>query len=105
MLAFLKKIPTYFEIEGMSWLHLVNENLKWAFTFLCRLFSIALAVIIIIYTLKVTGVVKDLRKLIMEDGLNIIPLETEIISSPEVDYTKDLIDIDSVLQLLESKQK
>jgi hypothetical protein len=88
-----------------GWIPFVNSNLKWAFSFTIRVFTITFCIIGLIIVIKYFKVVKDLRYLVMNDGLNIKEIETTVTSYPKINYDQDIKNVDQLIQFLEKKKK
>ena len=51
------------------------------------------------------GLVTSIRALVVHDIMGIKPKGTEVISSPDINYGKDIKSIDSVIKMLEEKKR
>lgn len=82
-----------------GWLPFINSQLKWSFAFSLRIAT----VILVILAIKYFGVVKAMRGLVLYDALGIKPQSSEVISAPDINYDSDLVSIDDIINMLESK--
>ncbi len=86
-----------------EWLPFLNANLKWGVSLLLRTLFITLTIILIIFSIKVTGVVKTIRSMAIEQVMGIAPKETTTISVPDIDYTTDIDELDKLINILEGQ--
>ena len=83
-----------------GWIPFINSQLKWVFALGVRIG----AIILILLAIKYLGIMKSLRGLVMGDMLGIKQESVDVISSPDIKYDTDLVSIDDVIKMLESKK-
>jgi len=87
-----------------EWLPFLNTNLKWGVSLFLRTMFITITIVMILLTIKYTGIVKHIRSMALEDIMGITPKETTVISVPDIDYTSDISDLDKLIQALEGQK-
>ncbi len=89
-----------FEKIDVSWRELFPSLGKWAITVIIKTIIIALSIVAVTLIVKYTGI----KNMVLQDILEIKPKSSDVISSPNINYDKDLNSIDSVLKMMESKK-
>jgi hypothetical protein len=99
-----QKIKSSFNLES-GWLPYINEQLKWSFAFFSRVVAISATIIFVILMVKLTGVIKVLKAIASDkQEFGISTKDATVISAPDINYDKDLKDINSVLKMLKGKK-
>lgn len=88
-----------------DWIPFLNINFKWGVALFIRTLSVTLTIISIILLLKVTGIFKDLREVVLQDVMGITPKGTTIISVPDINHTSDIKELEGLIQFLEGLKK
>jgi len=83
-----------------GWIPFINAQLKWVAALVIRIGGIVLILLLI----KFLGVAKSIRGLIIYDALGIRDRGSDVISTPNINYTSDIKNIDDVIKILESKK-
>lgn len=99
------KIKSKFDLEG-SWLKFLNEQFKWATAFFIRISAIVLTIIFVLFVIKLSGIVKALQSIAGDkQEMKISPKDSVIISSPDINYSKDLKNVSGIIKMLKDKKQ
>ena len=85
---------------NQGWAPFINSQLKWSVSWIIRVSAVALSVVVVVLIVKYSGV----KNMVLQDVMEIKPKSSNVISSPNINYDKDLKSIDSVLKMMESKK-
>jgi len=100
-----EKLKAKFDLEN-GWIPFVNEQLKWGTAFFVRITAIVLTMLFVLYLVKWSNIIKELRSIISgKERIHVTSEGSDIISSPDINYEKDLKGLTSVIKMLENKKK
>ena len=92
-----------------SWFVFLNRQAKWALGFFIRLSAVCISSIISIWFIlmiaKAFNIKATLRAIVSKSGYDVEKGETTVVSSPQIDYDKDLNSIDAILNMLKERRK
>lgn len=98
------KIKPNFDFDK-GWIPFLNVQAKWATAFFVRTLAIIISIALVLTILKKIEVVGTIRSLIVHDIMGIVSQGTDVVSSPDINYSKDLKSLDEIIKILESKKK
>lgn len=87
-----------------GWLPFINQQLKWGLAFFIRIATVVITILFVLFLIKWSGIVTDIRSLLYKK-LEITPKNSNVISSPDINYDKDLRSLGDIIDMLESKRK
>ena len=99
------KLKFNLNLEG-SWLKLLNDQLKWSVAFFIRISFIVLTILFVLFLIKFSGIIKELKSLTTDkQEIGITPKDSTVISSPDINYDKELNNMADIIKMLKGKKK
>jgi len=99
------KLKSKFDLES-GWLPFLNDQFKFAVGFFIRISAIVLTIIFVLFVIKFSGIVKALQTIAGDkQEMKISPKDSVIVSSPDINYNKDLKNVSGIIKMLKDKKQ
>lgn len=88
-----------------GWLPFLNTQLKWAVGFFIRTLAMIGTIIVVLLVVHWTGVLEKVKVMVVSKQVTVKDKGTVTVSVPLIDYTDDLKNIDSIIDMLNKNKE